>query len=161
MKTGDNRGNSTSAHVSIRLQGPTIKTNTHDLDNFFNNSHERIGDYSVTSAINIPEIQGIELWRDNQVWCSDWYLEWIEVTPLSSATTTKFPVLKWIKGGHHYFFQHIDACLPQYELFKEQRQVKLFTMQKEYQLEVKIPGLPAQVNACISRNSLKKNNDTR
>ena len=57
--------------------------------------------------------------------------------------------MKWIKD-HRYFFKHIDACLPQDETFKDQRMKELMTIQKEYQLEVKVPGLSAQVNTCIS-----------
>lgn len=156
MKTGDKRGDVKDARVSIRLHGQETRTDTYDLDNFFKNSSGHIDDYLVTSEINIPEIQRIELWRDNQWWYSNWYLEWIEVRNPSSEITTKFPVMKWIKGGQHYFLKHIDTCLPQDEQFKEQRKVELINMQNEYQLEVKIPGLPAQVNACISCNSLKK-----
>ena len=155
VKTGDKKGDGTDAHVSIRLHGQETRTDTYDFDSFFKKSAGHIDDYSVTSEINIPEIQRIELWRDNQCWFSNWYLEWIEVTNPSSEITTKFPVMKWIKAGQHYFFKHIDTCLPQDEQFKEQRKMELITMKNKYQLEVKIRGLPAQVNACISCNSLK------
>jgi len=156
VKTGDKIGDGTDAKVSIRLHGQETRTDTYDLNNFFKNSAGNIDDYSVTPEINIPEVQRIELWRDNWIWFSNWYLEWIEVTNPSSEITTTFSVMKWIKAGKHYFFNHIDTCLPQDEQFKEQRMMELITMQNQYQLEVKIPGLPAQVNACISRNYLKK-----
>ena len=72
--------------------------------------------------------------------------------------------MKWIKEDHRYFFKHIDTCLPQDETFKDQRMKELMTIQKEYQLEVKVSGLEvkvsglevkvsglsAQVNTCIS-----------
>lgn len=143
VKTGDKRGDGTDANVSIRLHGQEARTNTYDLDNFFQTGN--IDDFSVTSEINIPEVQRIELWRDNCGWFSNWYLEWIEVTNPSSEITTKFSVMKWIKSGQHYFLNHIAACLPQDEQFKEQRKMELINMQNQYQLEVKSPGLPAQV----------------
>jgi len=163
VKTGDKKGAGTDANVYIILHGKGTKTDSCNLDTFFKNDFEagNIDDYSVTSAINIPEVQRIELWRDNHDSSSNWYLEWIEVRNPSSQMTTIFPVMKWIKAGKHYFFNHIDTCLPQDEQFKEQRKMELITMQNQYQLEVKIPGLSAQVNACIIRNSLRIMNDTR
>lgn len=163
VKTGDKKGAGTDANVYIILHGTGTKTDSYNLDTFFKNDFEagNIDDYSITSAISIPEVQRIELWRDSWGLFSNWYLEWIEVTSLSSKITSIFPVMKWIKEDHRYFFKHIDTCLPQDEPFKDQRMMELMTIQKEYQLEVKVPGLPAQVNACISHNSLKIMNDTR
>ena len=157
------KGAGTDANVYIISHGTGTNTDSYNLDTFFKNDFEagNIDDYSVTSAISTPEVQRIELWRDSGGLFSNWYLEWIEVTSLSSKITSIFPVMKWIKEDYRYFFKHIDTCLPQDEPFKDQRMMELMTMQKEYQLEVKVPGLPAQVNACISHNSLKIINDTR
>ena len=158
VQSGDRIGDETD--VSIRLHGQETKTDTYDLNNLSKNAGNT-GTFYVTSEINIPKVQKIELWRDNRGWSSNWYLECIAVRNQSSQMTTIFPVMKWIKEGPHYFFKPIDTCLPQNEQCKNQRMEELTTMQNEYQLEVKIPGLPAQVYACISRNSLKIMNDTR
>ncbi|CAG2249786.1 ALOX5 [Mytilus edulis] len=104
-----------------------------------------IDDYTVDSDVNIPEVQRIELWRDNCGLFSNWYLDWIEVTNVESGITSIFPAMKWIKADHHYIFNHIDTCLPQDDPFKQKRMLELQTIKKDYQLQVKVPGLPAQV----------------
>jgi arachidonate 5-lipoxygenase len=95
VKTGDKKGAGTDTNVYIILHGKGTKTDSYNLDTFFKNDFEagNIDDYSVTSAISIPEVQRIELWRDSWGLFSNWYLEWIEVTSLSSKITSIFPVL--------------------------------------------------------------------
>ena len=54
--------------------------------------------------------------------------------------------MKWIKENQRYFFNHIDTCLPQDDTFKEMRILELQNIQRDYQIQVKVPGLPAQVS---------------
>jgi len=63
VKTGDKKGAGLDANVYIILHGKGTKTDSYNLDTFFKNDFEAgtIDDYSVTSAINIPEVQRIEL----------------------------------------------------------------------------------------------------
>ncbi|CAC5359765.1 ALOX5 [Mytilus coruscus] len=147
VKTGDKKGAGTDANVYIILHGKGIQTNKYTLDTFFKNDFERgnIDNYSVDSEVNIPEVQRIELWRDAYGLFSNWYLDWIEVTNLATNITSIFPAMKWIKENQRYFFNHIDTCLPQDDPFKEMRMVELQNIQRDYQLQVKVPGLPAQV----------------
>ncbi|XP_071127123.1 allene oxide synthase-lipoxygenase protein-like isoform X1 [Mytilus edulis] len=147
VKTGDKKGAGTDANVYVILHGKGTKTSEQNLDTFFKNDFERgsIDTYSVDSDINIPEVQRIELWRDNNGLLSNWYLDWIEVTNVETGITSIFPAMKWIKEDNHYFFKHIDTCLPQDDPFKDMRMHELQTIQKDYQLQVKVPGLPAQV----------------
>ncbi|CAC5359763.1 ALOX5 [Mytilus coruscus] len=147
VKTGDKKGAGTDANVYIILHGKGIQTNKYALDTFFKNDFERdnIDNYSVDSENNIPEVQRIELWRDAYGLFSNWYLDWIEVTNLATNITSIFPAMKWIKENQRYFFNHIDTCLPQDDPFKEMRMVELQNIQRDYQLQVKVPGLPAQV----------------
>ncbi|VDI58658.1 Hypothetical predicted protein [Mytilus galloprovincialis] len=147
VKTGDKKGAGTDANVYIILHGKGPQTSKYNLDTFFKNDFEQgsIDDYTVDSDVNIPEVQRIELWRDNYGLFSNWYLDWIEVTNVESGITSIFPAMKWIKADHHYIFNHIDTCLPQDDPFKQKRMLELQTIKKDYQLQVKIPGLPAQV----------------
>ncbi|XP_063413651.1 allene oxide synthase-lipoxygenase protein-like [Mytilus trossulus] len=147
VKTGDKKGAGTDANVYIVIHGKGIQTNKFTLDTFFKNDFERgnIDNYSVNADVNIPEVQRIELWRDAYGLFSNWYLDWIEVTNLATNITTIFPAMKWIKENQRYFFNHIDTCLPQDDPFKEMRMLELQNIQKDYQIQVKIPGLPAQV----------------
>ncbi|VDI25718.1 Hypothetical predicted protein [Mytilus galloprovincialis] len=147
VKTGDKKGAGTDANVYIILHGKGPQTSKYNLDTFFKNDFERgsIDDYTVDSDVNIPEVQRIELWRDNCGLFSNWYLDWIEVTNVESGITSIFPAMKWIKADHHYIFNHIDTCLPQDDPFKQKRMLELQTIKKDYQLQVKVPGLPAQV----------------
>ncbi|XP_052089604.1 allene oxide synthase-lipoxygenase protein-like isoform X1 [Mytilus californianus] len=147
VKTGDKKGAGTDANVYLILHGKGTQTNKQTLDTFFKNDFERgnIDNYSVDSEVNIPEVQRIELWRDAYGLFSNWYLDWIEVTNLATNITSIFPAMKWIKENQRYFFNHIDTCLPQDDPFKEMRMVELQNIQRDYQLQVKVPGLPAQV----------------
>ncbi|XP_076115119.1 polyunsaturated fatty acid 5-lipoxygenase-like [Mytilus galloprovincialis] len=147
VKTGDKKGAGTDANVYIILHGKGPQTSKYNLDTFFKNDFEQgsIDDYTVDSDVNIPEVQRIELWRDNYGLFSNWYLDWIEVTNVESGITSIFPAMKWIKADHHYIFNHIDTCLPQDDPFKQKRMLELQTIKKDYQLQVKVPGLPAQV----------------
>ncbi|XP_063413650.1 allene oxide synthase-lipoxygenase protein-like isoform X2 [Mytilus trossulus] len=147
VKTGDKKGAGTDANVYIILHGKGIQTIKYTLDTFFKNDFERgnIDNYSVDFDVNIPEVQRIELWRDAYGLFSNWYLDWIEVTNLATNITTIFPAMKWIKENQRYFFNHIDTCLPQDDPFKEERMFELQNMQRDYQIQVKVPGLPAQV----------------
>ncbi|XP_071128944.1 polyunsaturated fatty acid 5-lipoxygenase-like [Mytilus edulis] len=147
VKTGDKKGAGTDANVYIILYGKGPQTSKYNLDTFFKNDFEQgsIDDYTVDSDVNIPEVQRIELWRDNYGLFSNWYLDWIEVTNVESGITSIFPAMKWIKADHHYIFNHIDTCLPQDDPFKQKRMLELQTIKKDYQLQVKVPGLPAQV----------------
>ncbi|XP_063398550.1 polyunsaturated fatty acid 5-lipoxygenase-like [Mytilus trossulus] len=147
VKTGDKKGAGTDANVYIILHGKGPQTSKYNLDTFFKNDFEEgsIDDYTVDSEVNIPEVQRIELWRDNYGLLSNWYLDWIEVTNVESGITSIFPAMKWIKADYHYLFNHIDTCLPQDDPFKQKRALELQTIKKDYQLQVKVPGLPAQV----------------
>ena len=148
VKTGDKKGAGTDANVYIVLYGKGIQTNKFTLDTFFKNDFERgnIDNYSVDSEVNIPEVQRIELWRDAYGLFSNWYLDWIEVTNLTTNITSIFPAMKWIKENQRYFFNHIDTCLPQDDPFKQMRMLELQSIQRDYQIQVKVPGLPAQVS---------------
>ncbi|CAG2190836.1 unnamed protein product [Mytilus edulis] len=156
VKTGDKKGAGTDANVYVILHGKGTKTSEQNLDTFFKNDFERgsIDTYSVDSDINIPEVQRIELWRDNNGLLSNWYLDWIEVTNVETGITSIFPAMKWIKEDNHYFFKHIDTCLPQDDPFKDMRMLELQTIQKDYQLQVKVPGLPAQPATFDGQGSL-------
>ncbi|CAC5367932.1 ALOX5 [Mytilus coruscus] len=128
VKTGDQIGDGTDANVYIILHGNGTKTNEQSLDKCFKNDFKRgnIDRYFVNSEVNILEVQRIELWRDN-----------------CGLLTNCNEMDK--KENHRYFFNNIDTYLPQNDPFKEMRISDLQTIQKEYQLQVKIPGLPAQV----------------
>ncbi|XP_052075776.1 allene oxide synthase-lipoxygenase protein-like [Mytilus californianus] len=147
VKTGDRKGAGTDANVCIILHGKGTQTSKYNLDHFFKNDFERgsVDNYSVDSDVNIPEVQRIELWRDNNGLLSSWYLDWIEVTNVATNITSIFPAMKWIKADNHYLFKHIDTCLPQDDPFKQKRMLELQTIRKDYQLQVKSPGLPAQI----------------
>ncbi|CAC5367933.1 ALOX5 [Mytilus coruscus] len=146
VKTGDQKGSGTDANVYIILHGQGFQTKECKLDNFFKNDFERgeIDKFSIDSEVNISEVQRIELRRDNCGLYSNWYLDWIEVTNKKNSITFVFPAMKWIKANDRYFFNHV-TCLPQDDLFLETRKLELQAIQAEYQLQVKIPGLPAQV----------------
>ncbi|XP_052089710.1 allene oxide synthase-lipoxygenase protein-like isoform X2 [Mytilus californianus] len=146
VKTGDQKGSGTDVNVYIILHGKGFQTNECKLDNFFKNDFERgeIDKFSIDSEVNISEVQRIELRRDNCGLYSNWYLDWIEVTNKKNSITFIFPAMKWIKANGRYFFNH-HTCLPQDDLFLETRKLELQAIQAEYQLQVKIHGLPAQV----------------
>ena len=156
VKTGDKKGAGTDANVYIILHGKGTQTNKYTLDTFFKNDFERgnIDNYSVDSEVNIPEVQRIELWRDAYGLFSNWYLDWIEVTNLATNITSIFPAMKWIKENQRYFFNHINTCLPQNDPFKEERMFELQSMQRDYQIQVKVPGLPAQVRIQLMSSKL-------
>lgn len=92
----------------------------------------------------MSDVHTVELRRDNCCFFSHWYLDWIEITNKKSNITYIFPAMQWIKAKCHYFIKH-HTCLPQDDSFLETRKLELQTIKTEYQLEVKIPGLPAQV----------------
>ncbi|CAC5379791.1 ALOX5 [Mytilus coruscus] len=147
VKTGDQKGAGIDANVYIILHGKGLQTTKVNLDTFFKNNFDRgsIDNYSVDFDVDIPEVKRIELWHDTEGVFSNWYLDWIEVTNVESDITSLFTVMKWIKADVHYFFNNIDTCLPQDDPFQKMRLVELETMKEEYQLQVKVPGLPAQV----------------
>lgn len=146
VKTGDQKGAGTDANVYIILHGKGIKTEERKLDNFFKNDFERdkVDTFSFDSEVYVSEVQRIGLRRDDIGLDRNWYVDWIEVTIEKNNTTFVFPVMKWIKANCCYFFNH-ETCLPQNDPFLESRKLELQTIQAEYQLEVHIPGLPAQV----------------
>ncbi|XP_071127742.1 allene oxide synthase-lipoxygenase protein-like [Mytilus edulis] len=145
VKTGDQKGAGEHVHVFIILHGKGIQTNEFRLDNFFKHDFERgkVDNFSV-SEINMSDVHTVELRRDNCCFFSHWYLEWIEITNKKNNITNIFPAMQWIKAKCHYFIKH-HTCLPQEDPFLETRKLELQTIKTEYQLEVKIPGLPAQV----------------
>ncbi|CAC5367930.1 ALOX5 [Mytilus coruscus] len=147
VQTGDKKGDGTHAHVYIILYGKDeTQTKECKLSNFLRNDFKRgsVENFSITSDVYISEVRKIELWRDNHGSCANWYLDWIEVNNVGNSLTTTFPALKWIKENNHYFFIN-ETSLPQNDPMKEARMLELQVLQKEYQLEVKIRGLPAQV----------------
>lgn len=147
VKTGDHIGDGTDANVHIKLYGEGNQTIVHTLNNCFKNNFERddIDSFLICSLCNISKMQRVELWRDNCGVLSNWYLDWIEVTNKTTNAKNLFPGMKWIKENKCYFFNNIDSCLPQHDPNKESRKSELQDIQKEYQLRVKIQGLPAQV----------------
>ncbi|XP_071127740.1 allene oxide synthase-lipoxygenase protein-like [Mytilus edulis] len=147
VQTGDKKGAGTHAHVYIILYGTDeIQTKEYKLSNFLKSDFKRgkFESFSIKSEVHISEVQKIELWRDNNGSSTNWYLDWIEVTNKENSFTTVFPALKWIKENHHYFFVN-ETTLPQNDHMKESRRLEMQVLQKEYQLDVKISGLPAQV----------------
>ncbi|XP_076117178.1 allene oxide synthase-lipoxygenase protein-like isoform X2 [Mytilus galloprovincialis] len=149
VQTGDKKGAGTHAHVNIILYGTDgIQTKECKLSNFLKGDFKRgkFESFSIKSEVHISEVRKIELWRDNNGSCTNWYLDWIEVTKCNkeNSITTVFPALKWIKENYHYFFVN-ETTLPQNDPMKVSRKREMQVLQKEYQLDVKIPGLPAQV----------------
>lgn len=147
FKTGDKIGAGTNANVYVILRGPDVNTEETNLrthnENVFTRSslHECL----VQSEADIGMVKQIELWRDNAGWFSSWYIDWIEVINLETRRKSMFQVQKWIKEDIHYIFSDNHTCLPSNDDFQLQRQEEIKIMRKTYQLEVKVPGLPAQV----------------
>ena len=153
VQTGDKKGAGTHAHVNIILYGTDgIQTKECKLSNFLKGDFKRrkFESFSIKSEVHISEVRKIELWRDNNGSCTNWYLDWIEVTKCNkeNSITTVFPALKWIKENYHYFFVN-ETTLPQNDPMKVSRKREMQVLQKEYQLDVKIPGLPAQVRSLL------------
>ncbi|CAG2249787.1 ALOX5 [Mytilus edulis] len=131
VKTGDQKGAGIDANVYIILHGKGLQTTKVNLDTFFKSNFDRgsIDNYTVDFDVDIPEVKRIELWHDTEGVFCNWYLDWIEVTNVES--------------GHHLFIY--DTCLPQDDPFQKMRLAELENMKEEYELQVKVPGLPAQV----------------
>lgn len=145
VKTGFRFGGWTKDDVFIKLygNGNDDQTNFRTINrNAFTRGTTHKFEYE--SNVDLGLEARIELWR-NGYWFTSWYVDWIKITNRRTDNTSTFPVQKWIKQGHHYFFNHIDTCLPQLDRFQNMRIEELRNLQKEYQLEVKEAGLPAQV----------------
>ncbi|XP_063415816.1 lipoxygenase homology domain-containing protein 1-like [Mytilus trossulus] len=150
VQIGGKKGTGIFANVNIILYGKddthTNKYKEHYLfTSIVKDGPCLVSKFSIKSTIDIPEVQKIELWRDNNDGSfANWYLDWIEVTNNKNGLTTIFPAMKWIKENQRYFFKN-ETSLPQNDPMKELRRLELQVLQEYYQLEVKIPGLPAQI----------------
>jgi len=147
VKTGDKKFAGTDANVTLVLFGPNgQKSNDITLDNFFRNDFESgQKDSFEVEAPNFPNVERIELWRDEAGILANWFVDTVEVVNTISKEVTIFPLFRWIKPNYRYKIIHLDTSLPQFEHFKDQRAMELHDKKQIYELNVKIKGMTAQV----------------
>ena len=150
VKTGDRKNAGTNANVSIILhddQGNSSDKIT--LHNILRNDFEkgRIDKFPVSKSnlCTLAKLSKIEFWRDDVGLGSDWYVERIMIEKKASNNIFVFPILRWIKPNFRYVIKHLDTSLPQDDDNLERRNLELEHKKAVYELEEKLPGLPAQV----------------
>ncbi|XP_033743196.1 allene oxide synthase-lipoxygenase protein-like [Pecten maximus] len=147
VKTGDKKKSGTDANVKICLYcDDGNKTDNYNLDKFFKNDFERgQKDSFSVKGMSLTRVDYIELWRDTAGIMDDWFVDIVEV--VCSKQVFVFPFFRWIKPNYRYKIRHLDTSLPDNDPFKEQRRMEINNAREQYELEVKVPGFPAQVKS--------------
>lgn len=145
VKTGFKVGGWTKDDVFITINGQNEQAIEHNFRDFDNNAFTvgALHRFEFENAQDLGPNPTIKLRRTGGFF-SVWYIDWIEIVQDGNIQSV-FPVQKWIKKDRLYIVNHIDTCLPQNALRGDMRALELESIQKEYQLEVKEPGLPPQV----------------
>lgn len=148
VKTGDRKGAGTDANVWLVLHdehGNASKETK--LNSTFHNDHERgqMSSYGIMNANHLGRIAKVEFWRDSFGIGDSWYLDIIQVENRKTGELHHFPVHRWIQPDLKYLFPEYDACLPQFDIHREQRDEELKAKRPQYQYILNIEDGPCQV----------------
>ncbi|MGH3941246.1 MAG: PLAT/LH2 domain-containing protein [Pseudonocardiaceae bacterium] len=104
LQTGNRNNAGTDADVKIKLVG-TLRTSPWvNLDNPGDDRERRqLDTYRNINLDDVGDIKSIRLNFDDSGDHSDWYLDWVKVTP-NGGPTYFFEAYRWIKTAGEYTF---------------------------------------------------------